>query len=354
MSDETTISTSAAEPPPDPEKGRDRLQNWLAAQTTNRGAIVMGFLTGLAVLVAAALLALVAGLLLHFFASPSSHVSGYVLIAVAVVCVLFSGLLTWSLARRYYATFIRLKEAGGYAAALERDQAQKELAELGPERDAVHRLGLYHSHLYNLVSSLIQGDISLADLTDDSAKIICTTAESLLKKGTRQQCWLSIWREPSPTEGRRQAIIDQLDRRLPVVSVKTFEILRAPHHTDEEIETFRKVNVSPSWLKWRQLNESDDPEGKSRIFRDDNLQDHRDPAPDIEAFRANGFRSIRAVSFCRGDERGYIAMLSKAAYAFSDVEGYYAVWLRHVIELDEAIRSGARQAVVRSSAQLDS
>jgi hypothetical protein len=312
----------------------ERFKRWWQKPPTAIGTLVLG----LVAVALAAILATLAGLLLHFF-GPSGHVSGYVLISVACLSLILGGLgVAWPL-NSLLREKIRVAEA-------EREREQAKLTKAAQDHETIRRLGIYQSHVYNLIEALIAGSLSFEDLGgEEASQFLCEATELHLKEASGEICCVSIWMEPKERGSVREAIQGALSY-LPGELGRKFDILAAPGQRKPEQKKL-EVEVDTSWLDFNYRVEQRKDE--VRVYSQDHLDEVPDGPPDLDVFKEEGYRSVRAVSFKREDQTGYIVVVSKAGDPFTNVEATYFLWLRHAIELDEALRCGPDSAAGQQS-----
>lgn len=326
MTEDAGHNQAGGKPPEERRSIWQRFRSWWTKPPTALATLLLG-LAGFAL---AAVLSLVASILLHFFGASGS-ISGYVLIATIAVSLMAGGVSALWATAKYFRVRVQAAEA-------EREREQAKLAELATDHEALRRLGIYHDHLYNLIDSLIAGDLSLGDLgSEETSQAICGTAEKQLQNGTGVTCCVSLWMEAanSPMRERIQDVLNM----VPAVEMgNAFKIVADLGLKPPERKAF-EVNVDSSWLNFRRRIERES--GQAEVFEEDHLEEVDRGSADIKAFKSCGFRSVRAVSFQREGQTGYLVALSTEANPFSIIEGSYLLWLRHAIELDEAIRGAS-------------
>jgi hypothetical protein len=327
MTEDAGHNQAGGKPPEERRSIWQRFRSWWTKPPTALATLLLG----LAGFVLAAVLSLVASILLHFFGASGS-VSGYVLIATIAVSLMVGGVSALWATAKYFRVRVQAAEA-------EREREQAKLAELATDHEALRRLGIYHDHLYNLIDSLIAGDLSLSDLgSEETSQAICGAAERQLQDGTGENCCVSLWMEDSGSVVREK-IQGAVNKWVPAVEIgNVFKIVADLGLKPPEKKAF-EVDVDSSWLNYRLRIERG--RGEAEVFEEDHLEEVHRGSPDLEAFKSCGFRSVRAVSFQREGQTGYLVALSTDANPFSIVEGSYLLWLRHAIELDEAIRGAS-------------
>jgi hypothetical protein len=217
----------------------------------------------------------------------------------------------------------------------ELDLEREKLLGIEPDRQALVRQGIYFEHVYDLVDGLIRGQLSFEDLSGEVVgRSICGVTQEYLTSAAGHEFRVSIWAEPSTSRVR-----DQLQKLPGTAWLHKFEVVAAtPEHTLDETKSFA-VPIELSWLKHNYLQEHAKP--KRRVYVADSLDLVGLTGPDLEAFLAHDYQSVRATSFHRDGMIGYIVVLSKAPQAFTAVENRYLLWLRHVLEIDQVMRSGS-------------
>ena len=296
---------------------------WTEKPSTNLANLGIGLL----IVAGSAVLAVIANLLLGIF-GPGGHVSGYVLIAAACAALAIGALCAWAITRQFY-------ELRTHASEMELELERGKLAQMEPERETLRRMGIYLTHVYNLLRSLVEGKESLGDLQGESASLaLCELTQKHLADGTKHKCVVSLWIEPEATKVREK--IDAVLEALPGGWGPDFELLSAPYLTEKEKKAFEGVHINSSWLKQSYMSEKENSEIK--LYSLDNMAKSQVPGGDVQAFKENGYQSVLATSFDREGLTGYIVVLSEKAKAFTPAEGGYVLWLRHAIELDEVVQ----------------
>jgi uncharacterized protein YneF (UPF0154 family) len=279
-------------------------------------------------------------------AGPSGNVPGYLLVVGCGVCLSAGIAVGWWLTRQFYELELRANRSdfekvqaqiGQLAAELKLER--EKLATFEPSEETLRRFGQYSDHVYDLVGSLISGEVSLGDLRSDVAmQAICGATQEHLRSAAGRECKVSIWAEI--TDPRlRDRIRDAVNERTPdrigdLPDKRKFEILAAPEHTANEQEAF-EVRIATSWLKHCQRQEEDHTE--QLVYQADEPHLSALLGDDMSVFTDHGYQSVRAISFRRDGMLGYLVVLSEAAQAFSQIEDRYLLWLKLVLEIDMAI-----------------
>ena len=272
---------------------------------------------------------------------------------VAGLTALGGAALAWSITRAFYRRRVRTQAAESrlrvgeltervQELATELERARTERADLELVEEAFTRVGRYAAHILSLVQNLLNGEAILEDFAKrQPSEGICDLTHEHIAHATGQEVCVSIWAE-SPPWGLGRLASQQASKAVSarVASLSTFEVLAASPRRQPEVDAFAEVSVGASWLKHRRADEERTREPNVYPVNDFATTDAN--GPDIDAFKAHGYRSVRAVSLRRRNRVAYLIVLGREPDLFSTVEDVYVLWLRHVLELDALIRGGAR------------
>jgi hypothetical protein len=272
--------------------------------------------------------ALAAALLIYLAASVKSTVETqldlegrlrlWVAVVIAVVALGTGILLGVVFAKRAKQETLRAEEAEKDARELEKEKLEDKLREVEADNQLKTRTSAYIAHFQSVLDDVLRGELSLAGFPrtkDDRLRAaFCELPSKQIEDETGQEVALSIWVE-SKSKLRRGK----------------FDVVFDANHEMGEVAEF-DVKVRGSYLRQALEHLKQHPE-TSRLHKLDNLDKSSDFGDDIAAFRAHGYRSLRAVAVDLGGKPVRLVALSKQSHTFGEFEDKYLLLLWCALEV---------------------